>query len=512
MAFLLNYNFALLSFLRKLLFLLFLSFSLISFSQIDPSTTLVFDFNEHIVKEDNNKVTPRAEGITLTADRFGNEKSAIYIHGNVSSYLNLSSSKLLKPNVGTISLWVNLDRRVYSGKGYDNNPIIYTKNGQVLDFNLAYAIAYDCYAKKIIAYTARDSLKESIASSESNFRFGNWYHLVISFDDEFLFFYVNGILQTKARKGFATKYLDTDSVMIGHTASVKNERYSQGVFDDIFIFHRVLDEHEIRNLYNAPNPNKIKNIVLELFKYGIIILILILIIIAIIFRNKKALKRQKEQLELVNKISELELKVVKAQMNPHFISNCLAAIQELIYKNNVDKAGQYIAKFSYFLRQILNYSDKNFISISEEIEIIKLNVELEKLRFKNEFQFQLFVNENVDITELLIPALITQPFIENAIWHGLLPLNNIRDAKLIIRILIENELPIIIIEDNGIGRDLRKKTNRESKGTKLILDKIESLNRLYNTSNYSIEIVDLMNDFKEQIGTKIIIHLDNIRE
>lgn len=475
-------------------------------SQIDSSTTLTFDFNDHEIKEKDNKVLPRGEGVTLAADRFGNEKSAIYIHGNLSSYLNLSCSKLLKPTKGTISLWVNLDRRVYSGKGYDNNPIIYTKNEQELDFNVAYAITYDCYAKKLSAYSARDSLKEAIAISSDKFEFGSWYHLVISFDSNFLTFYINGELQHKAKKEYNTKYLESDSVVIGHTASTKNERYSQGIFDDIQFFHRCLSDEEIYNLYKAPNPNKFRNIIIEVLKYGVVIFILILIIIILVISNKKALRRQKEQLELVNKITELELKVVKTQMNPHFISNCLAAIQELIYKNDIDKAGQYIAKFSYFLRQVLNYSDKNFVSLAEEIEIIKLNVELEELRFKNEFIFDINIDEKIDIDLVLIPSLITQPFIENAIWHGLLPLKNYRTPILKVHVFLLNDLPVIEIEDNGVGRNLQK--NENSKGTKLVADKIESLNRLNHTLNYKMEIIDLMED-EQQVGTKVRIQLDS---
>jgi hypothetical protein len=478
-------------------------------AQIDSIVALTFDFNEHEIKEKDGKVIPRSEGITLTSDRFGNEKSAVYIHGNRSSYLNLSTSKLLKPTKGTISLWVNLDRRVYSGKGFDNNPIIYTKNEQALDFNVAYEIAYDSYGKKLMAYSARDSLKDISATAIDKFNFGDWYHVVLTFDRNFLSFYVNGKLQHKARKGYETEYLNTDSVVIGHTASTKNERYSQGVFDDIQFFHRCLSDEEIYNLYNAPNPNKFKNIVSEVLKYGVVILIMILIIIILIISNKKALKRQKEQLELVNKITELELKVVKTQMNPHFISNCLAAIQELIYNNDIDKAGQYIAKFSYFLRQVLNYSDKNFILLAEEIEIIKLNIELEQLRFKNEFIFKIHVDEKSDLKEILIPSLITQPFIENAIWHGLLPLHNIRRPVLKVNVFVQEGLPIIEIEDNGVGRHIEKMDITTSKGTRLVLDKIESLNKLYQTSNYKVEIVDLLDD-GQQVGTKIRIQLDNI--
>lgn len=508
-----NYKNSLFSHLSKqILFVFLFIFSVNIYAQIDTSTVLTFDFNEHKIIEKNNRVKVKSEGVTLTADRFGNEKSALYIHGNVASYLNLGTSDLLKPAKGSISLWVNLDRRVYAGKGYDSNPIISTKNGPGDDFILAYCIIYDSYGKKLLTCSSKDSLKESIIVAEDTFTFGKWHHVVITQDSNFLAFYINGKLQQKARKDFYTKYYSSDSVVVGHSASKKNERFSIGEFDDIQIFHRVLSEQEVKDLYNAPNPNKLRNFFNEFLKYGIIILILGSVIIILIRRNKRNLQKQKEQYELINRITELELKVIKAQMNPHFISNCLAAIQELIYKNDIDKAGQYLAKFSYFLRQVLNYSDKNFVTLAEEIEIVKLNVELEQLRFKNDFDFQLIVDEKINSDEILIPALITQPFIENAIWHGLLPLNNSKKPKLKINILLQEDLPIIEIEDNGVGRDLTKLLNENSKGTKLAVDKIESLNRLYNTSNYKLDIIDLIDEHKKQTGTKIRIQLDITKE
>lgn len=493
--------------------IVFLFFSFVkAYSQVDSSISLNFDFNKHEIKENDNKVFPKSEGVTLTNDRFGNEKSAVYIHGHLTSYLNLGTSKLLKSPVTTISMWINLDRRIYAGKGYESNPIILVKNSYGDDFISALLISYDCYSKRLVVNSCKDSTQEVLIYSNKSFVFNKWYHLVLVCNNDFLAFYVDGDLDGKSKKTFETKFLETDSLMVGHTANKKNERFTLGVFDDIKIFHKSLSEKEIQDLYNAPNPNKLSNFFTELLKYGIIILVLVGIIIVLIIRNKRNLKKQKEQFELINRITELELKVVKAQMNPHFISNCLAAIQELIYKNDVDKAAQYIAKFSFFLRQVLNYSDKNFITLSEEIEIIKLNVELEQLRFKNEFDFQFNVDERINIDEVLIPALITQPFIENSIWHGLLPLNNSRKPNLKVNILLNDNLPIIEIEDNGVGRDLSKLLNENSKGTKLAVDKIDSLNRLYNTSNYKLEIIDLIDENKKQVGMKIRIQLDTIKE
>ncbi len=502
----------LISLINKVISIFFFFSFLISFSQVDSTITLTFDFNEHQIKEKNNKVIVKHVGTTLTDDRFGNENSAISTHGHSTSYLNLGSSELFKVNTISISFWVNIDRRVYAGKGYDSNPLLTLNNSEGDDFTNAFAIAYECYNNRFAVNSTKDSTKEVTILSNLPVKFNRWYHLVFICNNDFLEFYVDGVLQSKAIKGFETKFLKTDSVIIGHSASLKNERFTQGMFDDIQVFQKALTDKEIQGLYNAPNPNRVKRLFTDSLKYIVIIGVLVIALIVILIRNKQKLKKQKEQLELSNRITELELKVVKAQMNPHFISNCLAAIQDLIYKNEIDKAGQYIAKFSYFLRQVLNYSNKNFITLSEEIEIIKLNIELEKLRFKNEFNFNLCITEDINADVLLVPALITQPFIENAIWHGLLQLKGKRNPELKITISVSNGFPVIEIEDNGVGRDLQKDKNEASKGTRLISDKIDSLNKLYKTLNYKLEIIDLFSPEKLQLGTKIRIHLDIVKE
>ncbi len=496
----------------KILVYLFTFFSSTIYSQVDTSFSLTFDFNDHQIKEKDDKVIPKPLGVVLTYDRFGNERSAVHIQGHNASYLNLGTSEFFKyPNM-SISLWIYIERRMYTGKGFDSNPILGLKNGPGEDFTNAFAIGYDCYNGRLGGNSTKDSTEEVNIYSQDQMLFNKWYHLVYICNNDYLAFYIDGELIGKSLKKFETKFLKTDSLVIGHSASKKNERFTQGVFDDIRFFHKALSYQEVQDLYQAPNPNKLKNILSEILKYGIIILVLVGIIIILIIRNKRNLKKQKEQFELINRVTELELKVVKAQMNPHFISNCLAAIQELIYKRDIDKAGQYIAKFSYFLRQVLNYSDRNYITIAEEIELIKLNVELEQLRFKNNFYFELNIDEGLKINEMLIPSMITQPFIENAIWHGLLQMDSIRHPKLKINLKLQTNTIQIEIEDNGVGRNLNKISSPESKGTKLAADKLESLNRLSGVLNYKIEIIDLVDEESLQIGTKIVIKLENIKE
>ena len=124
----------------KILIIVLLLFSINLFAQFDPASAITIDFNDHEIKEKNNKIIPKPVGVSLVKDRFGNEKSALYLHGNQYSYLNLGNSPHLKPENGSISIWVNLDRFIYSGKGSESNPIIGTKNGPQDDFNYAYGL------------------------------------------------------------------------------------------------------------------------------------------------------------------------------------------------------------------------------------------------------------------------------------------------------------------------------------------------------------------------------------
>ncbi len=243
------------------------------------------------------------------------------------------------------------------------------------------------------------------------------------------------------------------------------------------------------------------------------ILVLIALGISALFgliytRYKRLLRKEREKNELIKEMHSLEIKVVKAQMNPHFISNCLSAIQELIYKDEIEKAGQYIAKFSFFMRRVLSYSDKNFVTLKEELDTIKLNIELEQLRFKDDFEFIVLVDEKLNPTEINIPALATQPFIENAIWHGLLPLKGVRKPLLKVNVVLTDFGVNVEIEDNGVGRNAGSgKVSDGSRGTKLVKDKLDGLNKLANNSNYTLEIIDIYNQKQEAAGTKVVISL-----
>jgi hypothetical protein len=481
-------------------------------AQVNKAPSLSFDFNEQQFKEVNDKVTIKAIGVTLTEDRFGNKKSAAYIHGHATSYINLGMSDLLKPKAGTISFWANIQSQVLAGKGYKGNPLLMTRNSAEEDFHFAYGIGFNWSNHRLGAQSTLDTIKEVMIFSKDTVTINTWYHFVLAYDNDIYALYLDGELQGKVPKGFESVFLEGDSVIVGRSMGYKNERYAHAIIDDIRFYPYVLNDEEVDALYKEPNPNRFKNILSEILKYSFIVVLLGSIILILIVRNRRNLKKQREYFELHTKIQELEIKVIKTQMNPHFISNCLAAIQNLIYTGQVDKAGEYIAKFSFFLRQVLEYSDKIYTSLAKELDIIKLNVELEQLRFKDNFRFVVNIDEGINPNDILIPSLITQPFIENAIWHGLLPLKE-RDPVLKINVVKKDNMVLVEIEDNGVGRSISEMLkDKNSKGTKLAADKIKSINQLRNSKDFKLEITDLFDTQSLPCGTKITIQLTSYTE
>jgi LytS/YehU family sensor histidine kinase len=324
-----------------------------------------------------------------------------------------------------------------------------------------------------------------------------------------LAFYADGKLKEKTVKTFETKFLETDSMLVGHTGSKKNERMSTGVFDDIKIFHRSLSDKEVLELYNAPNPNELKNLINEILKYGLIVLVSVIIIIVIIIINKRALKKQKEKLELSNKLSDMELKMVKAQMNPHFVFNSLNSIKHFVMKKENDKAEMYLSKFAKLTRGLLESSTKESLTVKEEIEIITGYLEMESLRFGKSFTYMVDVDAAINQESTHIPHMMIQPFVENAIWHGLL--NKEDDRILNVSFTLESNNSITcVVDDNGIGRAKSSQKEITFKKTSLALSFVTRRLELMRETlkiNCSVNIVDKVNNLGESEGTKVVIVL-----
>ncbi len=242
--------------------------------------------------------------------------------------------------------------------------------------------------------------------------------------------------------------------------------------------------------------------------FRLILAALILSLTLLLFRSRIMVIKHRATIK--QKMAELEAKAIRAQMNPHFIFNSLNAIQESIVLNDYDTSYEYLSKFSKLLRLVLNNSDKNFIPLSNEIEMNRLYLELESLRFKHSFSYSIVIAEAIDADSTLFPSLLLQPFIENAVWHGLLQKDG--EKVLLIHFYASNQELHCIIEDNGIGREKAAFIKRqkigsqyfESKGTMLAMQRIQLLKDT-GAINTELLIEDLKNEAGEATGTRIHI-------
>ncbi len=199
-------------------------------------------------------------------------------------------------------------------------------------------------------------------------------------------------------------------------------------------------------------------------------------------------------------------------MNPHFIFNSLNAIQELIITNNTEEGYRYLSSFSKLLRMVLNNSEKNFIPLSNELEMIKLYLSLESLRFRQSFLYEIVVDENIEPDIVLVPPLLLQPYAENAVWHGLRHKEG--EKKLFITIYEQQQQLQIEIDDNGVGRKKSEfiKNQKigaeqfESKGTALARQRIEILNQQYPGMAKTITS-DKTGTDGSITGTRVVINL-----
>lgn len=230
------------------------------------------------------------------------------------------------------------------------------------------------------------------------------------------------------------------------------------------------------------------------FYIGSAILLLLLIFSISITLKLRRKKRSAERSELESKLNEYKLLAVKAQVNPHFLSNGLSAIQALILKEDNELAAQYLAKFSYLMRKILLYSEQQFISIRDELQLVDAYLELELLRFKNKFSVQKSIHlKNDELTQYIIPSLLLQPILENAIWHGIR--NQENNPRLHISFEINEKQELVIeIQDNGHGFKEKEPGEKHfSKGNQLIYERINTLNKQFEIPVAFLEILSSPN-------------------
>ena len=230
---------------------------------------------------------------------------------------------------------------------------------------------------------------------------------------------------------------------------------------------------------------------------------LILLLITIYF-TYKYIRQQK----IANNL--LALKSLRSQMNPHFIFNALNSVNSFIANNDERTANKYLTDFSHLMRSVLENSEEDFIPLKKEIELIEVYTKLEHFRFQDKFDYDITINSNLKINDFLIPPMLLQPYIENAVWHGL----RYKKTKghLIISIQPKNKNQLVVtITDDGIGRMQSKAIKTEhqkkqnSKGMSNIKERVHILNKMYK-DKVTVEITDLKDE--PDVGTKVVITIN----
>jgi tetratricopeptide (TPR) repeat protein len=280
-------------------------------------------------------------------------------------------------------------------------------------------------------------------------------------------------------------------------------------------FKKQIEQVTLLEKDNNIKEAKLKNA--SLLKWVLIIGILVLAMTSVIIYTSLALKRKNEKLKseheqalLKQSATELEMQALRAQMNPHFIFNCLSSINRFILKNETEAASDYLTKFSRLIRMVLTNSNKKFITLEDELDMLKLYLDMERLRFKESFNYSITFTNSIDASNVFVPPLLLQPFVENAIWHGLMHKQG--QGHLEIVLSVEDKTLTCMITDNGIGRSksaMLKNTSGEkqkSMGLYITRERLALLNKDIDEQTY-FNFEDITDNEGNSSGTRVILKM-----
>ena len=338
---------------------------------------------------------------------------------------------------------------------------------------------------------------------------GEKEQLKLNYDQNTLAFDVIGIDYYKAHQtkilykldGYDKNWLSIDNGQIIRFAKIPHGQYSFKV--------------KAKNINGL--ESQLKGLVITIYPpfwktwwFCFLAMLSVLLLIYAVYKTRIAqiknnAKKETDIARLEVQVVEQELKALRAQMNPHFLFNTMNSIKGIIIKKEVKKASEYLTKLSSLIRAILSNSEKKNIPLSNELEALQLYIDLESLRFTSNFNCRFKVDKQIDQDFTRIPPLVLQPFVENAIWHGLIPKTS--DPKsLSINIFRQGDFIICEIEDNGVGRKKADENNKEKKHKSMGISITQKRIQLLHTDN-NIRIIDLVNQDKKALGTKVILKL-----
>jgi len=228
--------------------------------------------------------------------------------------------------------------------------------------------------------------------------------------------------------------------------------------------------------------------------------------VALLMWRGSKLKDKRKISEMNRQIAEIQQANLRQQMNPHFIFNTLNSIQYYMYQHDKLATNNYLTKFSNLMRKVLENSRHTYIPLSDELNALTLYLELESIRFRDKFDYEITVDDEIDPIIFKVPTMLIQPYVENSICHGLMPMETKGKVKIEIKLI--NDYLTCTIEDNGIGRDaarerrMERESNHNSLGTKIAASRLDLVNSLYGSS-LKTTYTDLKDADGKPAGTRV---------
>ena len=249
---------------------------------------------------------------------------------------------------------------------------------------------------------------------------------------------------------------------------------------------------------------------------SVVLLILGALYFAHTMRMRNVRRQQRVEEAYHKRLAELEMSALRAQMNPHFMFNALTSIRNFILKEDTESANLYLTKFARLMRTILHNSRSTLVSVDDELTALRLYVDFESMRFRDKINVEWYVDPSLDTQRTFLPPLIVQPYVENAIWHGLVQKNG--SGRLNLRFERLNSHLRISVYDNGVGRSkaavLKSKSavRKKSYGMDITGHRIELINEMLNIES-DVQVIDLYEeDGKSPCGTEVVITLPLIKD
>ena len=278
---------------------------------------------------------------------------------------------------------------------------------------------------------------------------------------------------------YRTKNLEVAGIHFDRYVKLKESTLSSRLNSRVEELERVFKNNEMllkEQIKLKNKENRLQSTVFITLVIALLILFALMVYAYLLTRRKSILEKES---------MESEQRVLRSQMNPHFIFNTISGIQTYIAENNNQVAIRYLNKFSKLLRKVLENSNEKLILLESEMETLEHYVDLQLMRFEHSFQFQIDVDEYVDLSNLYVPPLVFQPFVENAIEHGV---RGIQDARINIKVWFKNDDLMATIDDNGRGMKNQKFGTKKSMATDITRKRLEIASKnLHKTMHLQVE-------------------------